>query len=70
MNKAQYDTFVKDHEQGTLLKPSQPGNVMAKFVASPQKDLSGKSIKYVTTTPLRPLLTTLQVGLARPGSVS
>lgn len=45
MDKAQYDTFVRDFEQGTLLKPSQPGNVMAKFLVNPQKDLSGKFIK-------------------------
>lgn len=44
MDKAQYDTFVNDYNQGTLLKPSQPGNVIARLVASPDKALSGKVI--------------------------
>ncbi|KAM5367585.1 hypothetical protein ACJZ2D_009953 [Fusarium nematophilum] len=42
MDKAQYDTFAEAKEKGTLLKPEQPGHVMAKFVADPLKDLSGK----------------------------
>jgi NAD(P)-dependent dehydrogenase (short-subunit alcohol dehydrogenase family) len=46
MAKAQYDTFVEAFEQGTLLKPEQPGNVIAGFVAEPSKELSGKSVKY------------------------
>jgi NAD(P)-dependent dehydrogenase (short-subunit alcohol dehydrogenase family) len=46
MAKAQYDTFVEAFEQGTLLKPEQPGNVIAGFVAEPSKELSGKSLKY------------------------
>lgn len=49
MDKAQYDTFAKAKEEGTLLKPEQPGHVMAKFVASPLKELSGKFFTYVLT---------------------
>ncbi|KND87766.1 putative oxidoreductase [Tolypocladium ophioglossoides CBS 100239] len=46
MNKAQYDTFVEAFEQGKLLKPEQPGHVVAKFVAGPQKDLSGQCLNW------------------------
>jgi NAD(P)-dependent dehydrogenase (short-subunit alcohol dehydrogenase family) len=46
MAKAQYDTFVEAFEQGTLLKPEQPGNVIAGFVAEPSKELSGKSVNW------------------------
>lgn len=42
MDKAVYDNFVQAKETGILLKPEQPGNVIARFVASPSKELSGK----------------------------
>lgn len=42
MDKAVYDSFVQAKETGILLKPEQPGNVIARFVASPSKELSGK----------------------------
>lgn len=48
MNKAQYDSFVEAKEKGILLKPDQPGNVMAKFVADPLKELSGKFFSCVS----------------------
>lgn len=47
MDKAQWNTFQDAFEQGKLLKPEQPGNVIAKFVANPQRDLSGQNLKYV-----------------------
>ncbi|KAK2609160.1 hypothetical protein QQS21_002242 [Conoideocrella luteorostrata] len=47
MDKAQYDSFKEAYEQGQLLKPEQPGHVIAKFVATPQKSLSGQNLKYV-----------------------
>ncbi|KAJ4266263.1 hypothetical protein NW762_004246 [Fusarium torreyae] len=46
MNKTQYDSFVEAKEKGTLLKPEQPGHVMAKFAADPLKDLSGKFFSW------------------------
>ncbi|CAG7565018.1 unnamed protein product [Fusarium equiseti] len=46
MNKAQYDSFVDAKEKGILLKPEQPGHVMARFVADPLKELSGKSFSW------------------------
>lgn len=42
MDKDQYQSFQDVHEEGGLLKPSQPGNVLAKFVADPVPELSGK----------------------------
>ncbi|KAF4471223.1 corticosteroid 11-beta-dehydrogenase [Fusarium albosuccineum] len=42
MDKAQYETFAEAKDKGTLLRPEQPGHVMAKFVADPLRDLSGK----------------------------
>lgn len=47
MSQAQYDNFVEAFETGILLKPEQPGNVIADFVARPSKELSGKFLKYV-----------------------
>ncbi|KID73749.1 uncharacterized protein G6M90_00g001270 [Metarhizium brunneum] len=46
MDKAQYDTFIEAFEQGKLLKPEQPGNVIAKFVATPNRELSGKDLNW------------------------
>lgn len=48
MSQAQYDSFVDAFNNGGLLKPEQPGNVIAGFIASPIKELSGKSLKYVS----------------------
>ena len=47
MDKAAHDDFIQVFEQGKLLRPEQPGNVIARFVAKPQKDLSGKYFRYV-----------------------
>lgn len=37
-----YQNFVDVFEAGELLKPEQPGNVIARLVASPPKNLSGQ----------------------------
>lgn len=42
MDETQYQGFVDAFNSGALLKPEQPGHVMARFVASPRKELSGK----------------------------
>lgn len=71
MDKAQYDSFVDAFQQGRLLKPEQPGHVIAKFVAQPRKDLSGNCLKYVWpchNTSRRPL-TEAQLELGRAGRV-
>ncbi|OLN96406.1 putative oxidoreductase C30D10.05c [Colletotrichum chlorophyti] len=39
-------SFVSDFDKGTLLRPEQPGNVMARFVVKPQQNLSGKFLKW------------------------
>lgn len=49
MDKAVYETFVSAKETGGLLKPEQPGNVIARVVASPPKELSGKFTRSGTT---------------------
>jgi NAD(P)-dependent dehydrogenase (short-subunit alcohol dehydrogenase family) len=47
MDQAMHQNFVDAHEQGELLRPEQPGNVIAKFVANPLHKLSGQYIRYV-----------------------
>lgn len=37
--------FYDAHRGGTLLKPEQPGNVMARLVLDPPKELSGKYLR-------------------------
>ncbi|KAG5916121.1 hypothetical protein E4U53_004361 [Claviceps sorghi] len=51
MDKTQFDDFVDAFDQGQLLKPEQPGNVMARFVANPTKELSGQNLKCVALLP-------------------
>lgn len=50
MSKEQYENFVEAFESGKLLKPEQPGNVIANIVAEPLKELSGKFVRYVIFT--------------------
>jgi NAD(P)-dependent dehydrogenase (short-subunit alcohol dehydrogenase family) len=45
MDKAKYDEFVELFQTSRLLRPEQPGTVIAKLVAEPQKELSGKFVK-------------------------
>lgn len=45
MDKTQHQSFVDALEQGDLLRPEQPGNVIAKFVANPLHKLSGQYVK-------------------------
>ncbi|KFH47442.1 putative oxidoreductase C30D10.05c-like protein [Hapsidospora chrysogenum ATCC 11550] len=46
MDEAQYKSFVDAFNQGVLLKPEQPGNVIAGLVAEPAKELSGKFLSW------------------------
>ncbi|KAG5960932.1 hypothetical protein E4U56_004089 [Claviceps arundinis] len=46
MDKSQHDNFIQAFEQGQLLKPEQPGHVIARFVAEPDKTLSGQNLKW------------------------
>ena len=38
--------FVKLYKEGGLLRPDQPGNVMARAVLDPPADLSGQYLEY------------------------
>ena len=38
--------FLTLHKDGGLLKPEQPGHVMARVVLSPPKNLSGQFLRY------------------------
>ncbi|KAL7934237.1 hypothetical protein V8C35DRAFT_302089 [Trichoderma chlorosporum] len=46
MDEKQYQSFINDFEQGALLKPEQPGTVIAKFVANPSRELSGRYLSW------------------------
>ncbi|KAF9879480.1 hypothetical protein CkaCkLH20_03023 [Colletotrichum karsti] len=46
MAEKDHASFVSGFDKGELLKPEQPGNVMARFVVKPQHDLSGKYFKW------------------------
>jgi NAD(P)-dependent dehydrogenase (short-subunit alcohol dehydrogenase family) len=46
MDQAQHDFFVEAHKSGQLLKPEQPGAVIAALVANPSKELSGKVLSW------------------------
>ena len=45
MDKNDAEKFKGLHENGKLLKPEQPGNVMARLVLGAKKDLSGKFLR-------------------------
>lgn len=46
MDAKDHSGFSSAFEQGQLLKPEQPGHVMAKFILNPDHSLSGKSLRY------------------------
>lgn len=45
LDKKDSERFVTAHKDGTLLKPEQPGHVIAKLALNPPHDLSGKFIQ-------------------------
>jgi NAD(P)-dependent dehydrogenase (short-subunit alcohol dehydrogenase family) len=47
MEKGDADRFFTLHVDGKLLKPEQPGNVMARLVLDAPKEISGRFITYV-----------------------
>lgn len=62
-----YQTFVDGYEAGELLKPAQPGGVIARLVATPLKEVSGQ---YLRQEILRHILCshkTNMLQLERPG---
>jgi NAD(P)-dependent dehydrogenase (short-subunit alcohol dehydrogenase family) len=47
MDPKDAEKFKTLYEQGGLLSPEQPGNVMARLVVGAEKGLSGKFLKWV-----------------------
>ena len=45
MDEALHSDFVSAFHTGELLKPEQPGNVMARLVANPDPKLSGNILR-------------------------
>ncbi|CAG9993195.1 unnamed protein product [Clonostachys byssicola] len=46
MSQAEHENFVAVFEAGGLLKPEQPGSVIAKLAVEPTKELSGKFLSW------------------------
>lgn len=40
--------FKSLHEEGKLLKPEQPGNVIARLAVGAEKELNGKFLRYLS----------------------
>jgi NAD(P)-dependent dehydrogenase (short-subunit alcohol dehydrogenase family) len=49
MNQSQHENFVDAFETGGLLKPEQPGSVIARLAVKPAKELSGRFLRYVAS---------------------
>lgn len=47
MDAEMHSKFTTVHKSGKLLKPEQPGHVMAKLVLDAPKELSGRFLSYV-----------------------
>ena len=47
MSEKDAKKFHDLHREGKLLKPEQPGKVMAKLVMEGSRELSGRYLKYV-----------------------
>lgn len=45
MKADEYASFVDAFEKGELFRPEQPAGVVAKMVADPPRELSGKFVK-------------------------
>lgn len=43
-----HSSFIDEHSSGKLLKPEQPGSVIANLVVAATKELNGKHLRYVT----------------------
>lgn len=47
MAAGDHSSFIDEHSRGKLLKPEQPGSVIAHLVVSATKDFNGKHLRYV-----------------------
>lgn len=45
MDSQDAQRFKSLHEEGKLLRPEQPGHVMARLAVAPEKELSGKFLR-------------------------
>ena len=64
MDPKDVQKFKSLYEDGNLLKPEQPGNVMARLAVEAEKGLSGKFLRCVMSEycDLETWLTNLQLG--------
>ena len=63
--------FRDAYQNQTLLKPDQPGNVMARLVLDPDKSLNGQYLRYLSTLyRFRYVLRLSQLGWQRAFEVS
>ncbi|VDC07294.1 unnamed protein product [Peniophora sp. CBMAI 1063] len=46
MDQAVYDSFVREHNEGALLPPDQPGHVIAKLALTAPSELSGQFVSW------------------------
>jgi hypothetical protein len=46
MSRKDHETFMADFEEGRLIKPEQPGAVLAKLAVGAKPELSGKYFKW------------------------
>lgn len=46
MDQAVYDSFVREHADGKLLPPDQPGHVIAKLALAAPSTLSGQFVSW------------------------
>lgn len=47
MGDKESERFFTMYKEGQILKPEQPGNVMARLVLDATKELNGKFLRYV-----------------------
>ncbi|ETS84310.1 hypothetical protein PFICI_02335 [Pestalotiopsis fici W106-1] len=46
MTDKDHASFIEEHASGKLLKPEQPGTVIANLVAGPPKEVNGKHLRW------------------------
>ena len=62
--------FLGAHENKTLLKPEQPGHIIAKLAIDPARDFNGQYLRSEHHRVYRALLTSEQLGQQRAFEVS
>lgn len=49
MTAKDHASFIKEHASGQLLKPEQPGSVIANLAVGAPKEVNGKHLRFVTS---------------------